>query len=343
MEGFINRSNLRAFMSTYKLMRRQGQFALDLSAFDFWLVYCKETFNPTDGLSRGPDYQRDAELEYSMTDNTSSLQRMLFSTVAALTSQPMSPMEKEARQILVVGTFDSRSSNQRRQERGAVLNKSIYEDVSKSLINALPKFLRADSFAKKVTQRLATRELNSDLNIDLCDWTQRGKLLYKGSVLYIPEVEALWIKILKKHHDDPLAGHLATKKTYNTLCHKYFWPNIYKQVDAYCTSCLICQGARVIRGKKPGELKSFPIPTKAWDVFSMDFITGLPESVEYGGKYYAILVVVDKLSKMYHYIPCRSEMTAGELAKVITQEVIRLHGVPSTIISDCESLFTSRL
>ena len=75
----------------------------------------------------------------------------------------------------------------------------------------------------------------------------------------------------------------------------------------------------------------------------MDFITGLPESVAYGGRYDAILVVVDKLSKMCHYIPCRSDMTAGELAEVITREVIRLHGVPSAIISHCGSLFTSRL
>ncbi len=54
----------------------------------------------------------------------------------------------------------------------------------------------------------------------------------------------------------------------------------------------------------------------------MDFITGLPESVAYGGRYDAIFVVVDKLSKMRHFISCRSDMTAAELAEVITQEVI---------------------
>ncbi len=92
-----------------------------------------------------------------MTDNTSALQRMLFPTVAAVTSQPMSPTEERARQILVVGTSDSRSLNQRRQARGAVSKESLYEDVSKSLIDALPEFLRADHLAKKVTKRLAIR------------------------------------------------------------------------------------------------------------------------------------------------------------------------------------------
>ncbi len=75
----------------------------------------------------------------------------------------------------------------------------------------------------------------------------------------------------------------------------------------------------------------------------MDFITRLPENVAYGGRYDVILVVIDKLSKMCSYIPCRTYMTAGESAEVITQEVIRLHRVPSAIISDCGSLFSSRL
>ncbi len=56
---------------------------------------------------------------------------------------------------------------------------------------------------------------------------------------------------------------------------------MYKQLDAYCTSCLIFQGARVICGKQPRKLQPLLIPTEALDVVSMDFITGLPERVEY--------------------------------------------------------------
>ncbi len=171
VEVLTDHSNLRAFISMHKLTQRQVRWALVLSAFDFCLVYCKETLNLADGLSRRPDYQRDAEWEYSMTDKTLAFQRMLFPTVASVTSQPMSPKEERAWQILVVGTSDSWSSYQSRQARRAVSNESIYEGVSKSLIDALSEFLRADPLAKKVTQRLATRESNSDLNIDLRDLT----------------------------------------------------------------------------------------------------------------------------------------------------------------------------
>ncbi len=129
VEILTNHSNLRMFMSTNKLMQRQVRWPLDLSTFDFWLVYRKRTLNPSYGFSRQPNHQRDAELKDSMTDNTSVLQRMLFPTVAAVTSQSMSPTKEKIRQILVVGTFDSRSSNQRRQARRAVSNKNIWRCI----------------------------------------------------------------------------------------------------------------------------------------------------------------------------------------------------------------------
>ncbi len=149
-----------------------------------------------------------------MIDNTSAVQRIPFLTIAAVTSQSMLPTEKITRQILAVGISDSQSLNQKWQAHGAVSNKRIYEDVSKSQIDALPEFLQAYPLVKKVIQQLATRESNSDLNIDFRDWTKREEILYRGCVLYIPKFEALRMKILKKHHDDPLAGHLATKKTF---------------------------------------------------------------------------------------------------------------------------------
>ena len=98
-----NHSNLNVFISTYKLMQRQVQLALDLSAFDFWLVYCNGTLNPIDGHSCRPDYQRDVKLEDSITGNTSALQKILFPIVAEVTSQPMSHVKEKARQILVDG------------------------------------------------------------------------------------------------------------------------------------------------------------------------------------------------------------------------------------------------
>ncbi len=75
----------------------------------------------------------------------------------------------------------------------------------------------------------------------------------------------------------------------------------------------------------------------------MDFIICLLDKIVYRWTYNAILMVVDKISKICHYIPCHSDMIADKLAKVITQESLWLHRLLLAIISDCGSLFPSRL
>ena len=71
----------------------------------------------------------------------------------------------------------------------------------------------------------------------------------------------------------------------------------------------------------------------------MDFITDLPTSDNHD----PIWVVVDRLTKMSHFIPCRKDMHAGQLGQLFLKEIIRLHGIPADIISDRDTLFTSQV
>ena len=347
VEVLSDHNALRTFMTTHKLTRRQVRWALSLSAFDFRLSYRKGSLNPADGPSRRPDYQREAESEDSVIPESTVLQRVLYPSVALISVEGEGDQtlaeEPSHREILAIGTAGRELTNQRRAAREAVVDESTYENIGQTLIEALPEYLRVDPLAKKVFKGLATREpLSKDVDA-LPGWTQQGELLYFVTALYIPHVETLRMSILRKHHDDPLAGHLATERTYKLLRAKYYWPDMKSQVDDYCKSCLVCQGARVIRGKPQGTLHPIPVPAKPWEVLTMDFITGLPDSRAYGGTYNSILVIVDKFSKMAHYIPCVDTMTAGELAEVFIKEIIRYHGIPLAIISDRGALFTSRL
>ena len=75
----------------------------------------------------------------------------------------------------------------------------------------------------------------------------------------------------------------------------------------------------------------------------MDFVTDLPPSKGHSGAVYdSIWVVVDRLTKMTHYVPTRKTIDAPTLAGLFIQEVVRLHGLPDSIVSDRGSVFTSK-
>ena len=309
VEVLSDHSTLRTFITTHKLSRRQVWWALSLSAYNFVITYRKGTLNPADGPSRRPDHQREADQEDKMED-ASVLQRVLFPTVALIPVEPRDNLlaqEIHLREVLIAGTTSPRQRNQREQASKAVSHKGPYEEVGGSLIDTLPEFLRIDPLAKHMLEQITARKANPGMSGTHPLWLQRDDLLYFDSVLYIPHTESLRLGIIKKHHDGPLAGHLTTEKTFALIRAKYYWLDMRKQIQEYCNSCLVCQGARVIREKQPGLLQPIPIPKRAWEVLTLDFITGLPESHVYGGVYNAILVVMCKFSKIAHYIPARKD------------------------------------
>lgn len=93
---------------------------------------------------------------------------------------------------------------------------------------------------------------------------------------------------------------------------------------------ITCQQAKPDRTRLPGLLQLLPVPASAWQTISLDFVEGLPCSSNVN----CILVVVDSFNKYSHFLPLLHPFTAASVAKLFMNNVYRLHGLPSAIISD---------
>jgi len=121
------------------------------------------------------------------------------------------------------------------------------------------------------------------------------------------------------------------------LCKVFFWHGLKIEVEDFVKQCPTCQKSKNEHIHPAGKLQPLPIPTKPWNDITMDFVEGLPLSDGMN----VILVVVDRLTKYAHFIPLRHPYTAASVAKLFLDQVVKLHGVPETIVSDRDPIFTS--
>lgn len=165
---------------------------------------------------------------------------------------------------------------------------------------------------------------------------RNGLLFYKGR-LVLPKESSRIPLLLREFHDSPAGGHLGFFRTYKRVVGVVFWEGMKADIKDYIAGCDICQRNKYETLSPAGLLKPLPIPTKVWTDISMDFIGGLPKA---HGKD-TILVVVDRLSKFAHFIAMGHPFTAKEVAELFLKEIVRLHGFPSSIVSDRDQIFMS--
>jgi len=113
---------------------------------------------------------------------------------------------------------------------------------------------------------------------------------------------------------------------------------MYEEIKHYVSTCTKCQQNKASHEHPQGLLQPLPVPERRWQQVTMDFITQLPMTKS---GHDAIVVFVDKLSKMVHIVPTTTTVDAPQVAKIFMREVIRLHGVPESIVSDRDTRFTS--
>lgn len=134
-----------------------------------------------------------------------------------------------------------------------------------------------------------------------------------------------------------MGGHSGTQASYQKAKVYFYWVGLKRELFHYIKECDICQQHKSSNSLPGGLLQSLPIPEQAWQHISMDFITGLLKS---DGRE-VILVVVHIFTKYSHFLPLSYPFTASFVAKVFLDNIYKLHGLPSSIVSVRDNIFLS--
>ncbi|KAK8619690.1 hypothetical protein V6N13_135972 [Hibiscus sabdariffa] len=224
--------------------------------------------------------------------------------------------------------------------RSLFARMSLYDDGSLLAELQVKPTLAAEIRAKQLqdSSLLPVIKQVEQGTTDVYSFDQDGVLCFRGRYC-VPDDDRLKQTILREAHSSPYAMHPGGDKMYQNLKERYRWTGMKKDISDYVARCLTCQQVKAEHQHPSGLLQPIRIPEWKWDRITMDFVTGLPLTPS---KKDSVWVIVDRLTKSAHFIPVRTNYTVDKLAKLYISEIVRLHGVPLSIISDRDPKLTSR-
>ncbi|GKB80584.1 putative reverse transcriptase domain-containing protein [Tanacetum coccineum] len=143
--------------------------------------------------------------------------------------------------------------------------------------------------------------------------------------------------IVLEGHTGGLAGHFGRDKTLALLHEQFYWPKMERDVNRLLERCRTCHIAKT-HSSNAGLYTPLSVPVAPWEDVSLDFVLGLPRTQRAKD---SVMVVVDRFSKMAHFVPCSKTFDASQVARLYFAEIVKLHGVPKTLTSDRDVKFVS--
>ena len=312
---FTDHQSLRWLSTQPTLSQRQARWVERLQEFVFRVQYIQGKDNKVaDALSRRADYEREAAAEAEAHKDSAGAQQRLQLCEATAAAENASAAAAAAA-----------------EEKQPEEQKSVSGRVS---IDATPLLAQVKSAAALDDEYQLRLSKAGQMGLQVRD----GLLFTEDGILHLPSSRDIQRQFLHEIHDTATGGHLGVNKTLRKLRQRVYWYGMDRDVAQYVVSCVTCSTSKASQQAPAGKLVPLPIPHRPWETIGMDFVGPLPRTRSFHD---TILVVVDKLTKMIHLVATNQSVTAQQTAKLVLREVVRLHGVPSSIISDRDPRFTS--
>ncbi|KAJ9521984.1 hypothetical protein QJQ45_024869 [Haematococcus lacustris] len=185
-----------------------------------------------------------------------------------------------------------------------------------------------DSLIEAIIKGYSTDERFADRAYTQAYELSEAGLWMSGGKVVVPKSPLVKRQVLESCHDANYAGHMGISKTWHGVNRYFTWPGMRKDVEDYVRQCDACQRNKPSTRLKAGKLQPLSIPGRRWESISMDMIVKLPKS--------------GKLTKMVHLVPTHEAISAADAARLFYREVVRLHGLPASVVSDRGPIFNSQ-
>ncbi|WVZ75873.1 hypothetical protein U9M48_023895 [Paspalum notatum var. saurae] len=162
--------------------------------------------------------------------------------------------------------------------------------------------------------------------------------VWHGDRICVPNIKSIQELIMKEAHETAYSIHPGSEKMYQDLKQKFWWYSMKCEVTKYVALCDVCQRVKAEHQKPTGLLQPLKIPEWKWEEIGMDFMVGLSRTQS---GFDSIWVVVDRLTKVAHFIPVKTTYSGAKLAKLYMSRIVCLHEAPKKIVSDRGTQFTS--
>ena len=317
---YTDHKTLENFHTQRDLSRRQARWMEFMSQYDAKIVYVKGEENTVaDALSRLPtttqeELERTARYAYPYCPD--GMEEDIVASVMVGCEEPA---------IAVARALATRG-------KGTALMKEVCATFAITADKTLLDQIRA---GYAVDSWIANQLMKAEQGMPGIQ--KRNGLWYVGNRLIIPRVGELRETLFRLAHD--VLGHFGFDKTYASLRDSYFWPNMRRDLEnAYVPGCIECQRNKSATSKPTGPLHPLPVPDERGDSVAIDFVGPLPEDEGQN----MIVTFTDRLGADVRILPCRTSLTADELAVIFFNQWYCENGLPLEIISDRDKLFVSR-
>ena len=246
---------------------------------------------------------------------------------------------QQHRRETVTGDSPSPQPTASEQEAGQLAEAPVVNPQQLRTEQQVQQLANANFVARLVAGYAADQEIVSPASQQLLRMTSDADGLYwtHDHRLVIPSYDNLRRDCIESVHSHPFAGHFGVQRTLRKAQEIFYWPSMRNAVEQFIRSCDSCQRIKA-RQRSDARTTPLPIPGRRWQSISMDFIMDLPTAATGND---AILVFVDRLSKMVHLAACKKTITAQQTASLFIDCVFKHHGMPGDIVSDRDVRFQS--